>query len=273
MSLTGAQPSASGDSPVAEGRQPDMMQGVQRAVAILEFLAAQQGPSGPSQIARGVGLSKPTVLRALRTWQSLGYVKGDAGSYELGWRIFTLTRARGQAQEIHTAAKRYLASLNEQSGESVHLAVLSDFKVTYVDKLDGRRNIRVFGEIGRTAPLHATATGKALLAHASQAFVDLLIARPLESWTAITISDVSKLLEDLRMTRARGYSINRGEWHADIGGVGSAIFSQAGETEAAIGIAFPSAACDEIRIRELGEMVRDAAQELSRERGWVPTPE
>lgn len=277
MSSASASPAGLGDergaacaaSEAAEDRQPEMMQGVQRAVAVLEFLAAQQDPIGPSEIARGVGLAKPVVVRALRTWQALGYVKGQAGAYEIGWRIFTLTRARGQAQEIHTMAKRYLVSLNEQSGETVQLAVRSGTSLTYVDKVDGRRNIRVFGEIGRTAPLHSTATGKALLAHARQDFLDQFLARPLETYTTLTMSQPGELLSDLQMTRARGYSINRGEWHADVGGVGAAIFNQAGETDAAFGISFPIGACDETRIRELGKMVRDAAEQMSRERGWI----
>jgi DNA-binding IclR family transcriptional regulator len=277
MSTESARPAASGDEldvaegpgGVAESRQPEIMQGVQRAVAVLEFLAAQQDPIGPSEIARGVGLAKPVVVRALRTWQALGYVKGQAGAYEIGWRIFTLTRARGQAQEIHTMAKRYLVSLNEQSGETVQLAVRSGTSLTYVDKVDGRRNIRVFGEIGRTAPLHSTATGKALLAHARQDFLDQFLARPLETYTTVTMSQPGALLSDLQMTRARGYSINRGEWHADVGGVGAAIFNQAGETDAAFGISFPIGACDETRIRELGKMVRDAAEQMSRERGFI----
>jgi DNA-binding IclR family transcriptional regulator len=271
MSPTGARSVDSSDGSESTDRQPELMQGVQRAVAILEFLAAQPGPTGPSAISRGVGLSKPTVVRALRTWQSLGYVKRHAGSYELGWRIFTLVGARGQAQEVHAAAKRYLAILNAESGETVHLAVLSDFKLTYVDKLDGRRSIRVFGEIGRAAPLHATATGKALLAYGSPEFVEQLIARSLESYTSLTKSDPAELNRDLQETRERGYSINHGEWHVDVGGVGAPIFNYAGETEAAFGISFPIAASDDSRIRELGELVRGVAQQLSQERGWIPT--
>lgn len=262
-------PPSAGDVNGEPARPQEMMQGVQRAIAILEFLAAQESPSGLSEIARNVGLSKPTVLRALRTWQSLGYVRGDSGSYELGWKIFTLTNARGQAQDVQTAAKRYLAHLNEESGETVHLAVLSDFTTTYVDKLDGRRNIRVFDEIGRTAPLHATATGKALLAYAGQDYFDRFTARELEAWTSLTMVDVAQLTKDLEETRARGYSINRGEWHADVGGVGSPIFNHTGETVAAFGISYPVAACGEARTEELGKLVRDAANQLSRERGWL----
>jgi DNA-binding IclR family transcriptional regulator len=249
-----------------------MMQGVQRAVAILEFLAAQDTPSGPSEIARSVGLSKPTVVRVLRTWQMLGYVSGNNGSYELGWKIYTLTNARSQAGEIQTAAKRYLTSLNEQSGETVHLAVVSELCVTYVDKLDGRRNIRVHGEIGRTAPIHATGTGKAILAYASQELLDQVLAQPLEAWTPRTKSTADELMSDLEATRLRGYSINRGEWHADVCGVGAPILNHAGETEGSLGISFPIAASDEDRVHELGELVRVAAQQLSRERGWLPPP-
>ncbi len=245
------------------------MQGIQRAVTVLEFLAAQQAPCGPSYIARELGLPKPTVVRILQTWCSLGYVVGHSAEYELGWKALVLTNTRTQARDLQVAARRHMRHLNEMSGEAVHLAVPMANLMFYVDKIEGQGHIRVYGEIGKFAPLHATASGKAALAASGTDFVDRVLKEPLERYTKLTVCDSSILREELRVIARRGYSVNRGEWHEGVGGVGSPIIGRDGQLEATITVSYAVSAVDEDRQLKIAEFVSAAANALSHERGWA----
>lgn len=245
------------------------MQAVTRAMSVLEYLASRPDPCGPSEISRSLDLSKPSVLRLLRTWQSLGYVERIDGLYEVGWKILVLANARSESQELHRAARRHLAWLNEQSGETVHLAVLRDMQIIYLDKIEGSRSIRVHGDIGRGGPSYATASGKAILANLSGTAVDKAIGRPIRAWTPVTITNMALLQRELADTRERGYSINRGEWHEQIGGVGAAVFGRDGSVVGGLSILFPMSEAEPSRVTTLGELVRTASERLSIERGWA----
>jgi DNA-binding IclR family transcriptional regulator len=248
---------------------PEVMRGVVRAVMILEYLASQGKPCGLSNIARSTELSKPVVIRILRTWMSLGYVTAKQGNYELGWRIFTLAAARGEVHNLQAAARRYMQDLNEQTGETVHLSILAGHEVIYADKVEGRQAIRVYTWVGRRGPVHATASGKALLAYLKGTFFDDVVAGGLPALTDHTLTSQQALEVDLEETRQRGFSINSGEWHSEVGGVGAPVFDRDGSPEASLSITFPMSSADDERVRYLGGLVRDSAALLSKERGWV----
>lgn len=245
------------------------MRAVERSVLVLEFLVSQEHPCGPSEISRATKLAKPVVLRILRTWEALGYVRSQDGAYEVGWRVFTLAAARGDAQNLQTAARRYLKDLNDQSGETVHLTVLVGNQVLYLDKLEGRQAIRVYTAVGRRGPLYASASGKAMLAQLGPVALEEVISEGPIKYTERTIVSAVDLRRDIAETAKRGYSINSGEWHIEVGGVGAPVFNRQGRVEAALSITFPVAGVTAERIAHLGQLVSEASQLLSKERGWL----
>jgi IclR family acetate operon transcriptional repressor len=54
--------------------------------------------------------------------------------------------------------------LRDETGETVLLAKLSDARVLYLDVVESHNSIRYVAQIGETRGLHATSTGRALLA-------------------------------------------------------------------------------------------------------------
>lgn len=242
------------------------MQSVRRAIAVLECLAAAPGGLGVSGITRATGLSKPVVLRLLRTWESCHYViKREDGKYGIGWKFFTLAAAHSEATDLREAARPYLAQLNEQTAETVHFSTLAGDEVVYVDKIEGRQAIRVYTAVGRRGPLLATASGKAILAHQPDEFARAMIERSATEYTPATVVSLEQLLQENDQTRRRGYSVNKGEWHDEVGGVGAPIFNADGTVDAALSVTFPMAGLTAERLRSLGEQVRDAATRLSKE--------
>jgi IclR family transcriptional regulator, KDG regulon repressor len=241
------------------------MQSVRRAIAVLESLAGTPGGLGISAIARATGLSKPVILRLLRTWENAHYVvKRADGKYAIGWKFFTLAAAHSENTDLREAARPYLGRLNEKTAETVHFSALAGQEVIYIDKLEGRQAIRVYTAVGRRGPAFATASGKAMLAHQSDEFIRA-VAESAQRYTPTTIVTLDDLLRENQQTRERGYSVNRGEWHAEVGGAGAPIFTVDGAVNAALSVTFPMAGLTESRLRFLGEQVREAAEGLSEE--------
>jgi IclR family transcriptional regulator, KDG regulon repressor len=249
-----------------ERRESDAgMQSVCRAIAVLESLAGEPTGLGISAIARATGLSKPVVLRLLRTWEGAHYVMKRAdGKYGIGWKFYTLATAHSENTDLRESARPYLARLNEKTAETVHFSALVGQEVVYIDKIEGRQAIRVYTAVGRRGPAFATASGKALLAYRSDDFIEA-VARNAVPYTPTTITTLEALLEENRRTRERGYSINAGEWHSEVGGVGAPIFTADGEVNASLSVTFPMAGLTEEHLRFLGEQVREAAEGLSEE--------
>src|SRR5699024_12566235 len=81
----------------------------------------------------------------------------------------------------------------------------------------GRQMVGVAGQyVGQRAPLHATSTGKLLLAHASDQTWEQVASEPLTRFTDATCTDIAQLAEELALIRHRGWSSAVGEWEDGI---------------------------------------------------------
>ena len=252
---------------VQEHRDPDTgMQSLRRAIAVLECVAAAPGGMGISAIARETGLAKPVILRLLRTWEAAHYlIRREDGKYGIGWKFFTLAAAHAETIDLREAARPYLVQLNEQTAETVHFSALVGDEVVYVDKIEGRQAIRVYTAVGRRGPLLTTASGKAILAHQPDEFARAVIEKHASESTSTTALSLDEQLQESEQTRRRGYSINKGQWHDEVAGVGAPIFNADGSVDAALSVTFPLAGLTASRLRYLGEQVRDVAARLSKE--------
>ncbi len=144
-----------------------MTRSLSRGLDVLEALArASERELGPSAIAQRVGLDKATVTRLLRTLVEGGYVVQDEASrrYRLTGRILWLAHGVAARIDLRSVALPHLTALRDELGETVHLGVMEDLRVVYVDKLEADNSIQLVSAIGQTMPLHSTSLGKAMLA-------------------------------------------------------------------------------------------------------------
>src|SRR3954447_10481703 len=138
------------------------VQSVGRAFEILEVIAAQGGELSLSEIAASVGLPAPSAHRLLRTLVSLGYLRQETSRrYALAPRLIRL--GESAAKQFGAWGYPVLTALMEAIGESANMAILDGSNAIYVAQVAGRHSMRMFTEVGRRVPLHATGVGKALL--------------------------------------------------------------------------------------------------------------
>ena len=151
-------------------------------------------------------------------------------TYRLGHRLFELAHRVWESFDLRGAAAPVLDRLADETRETVALCSIDNHEILYIDQRSrgGAFGFRI--EIGRRAPLHCTAGGKALLAfappHERRAMLDGI---RLERFTDRTITDEEALGADLALARVRGYAISLEEHVEGVVSVAAPIFDHTGQ--------------------------------------------
>ncbi|WP_104528012.1 IclR family transcriptional regulator [Blastococcus saxobsidens] len=251
------------------------MRSVSVALGVLEAVSERQ-PVGVSELSRAMQLPKSTAQRMLLTLGELGWIRASPEE-PTRWSLTTKAQAigsrhRGQ-EEIRHIALPAMHGLSATTGETVHLSVPEDRRIVLLDKIEGEHPVRTHTEVGRSAPLHTTASGKAVLAAMPPAQAAALLgAAPLEALTDHTDTDVEAILQELEGVRRHGYAVAVGTRHPDVAAVGAAILSEPGQPVATLSLSLPSQRFPRRLWPVYGEQVARAAAECSRQLGWDPLP-
>ena len=246
------------------------IQAIERAVAILNAFSAEEPELGVTELAERLDLHKSTVHRFVVNLESAGFLEREprSGRYRLGLRIFELGGLVMQQMNLWDEALPFLEGLVRDTGETGHLAVLDGGEAIYVERVEARRALRVPSAIGRGYPAHATNLGKVLLADLPTAELRELVSRKgLHAYTPNTITSLAELESELDRIREQGYAVDNEEYDEGLRCVGAPIVDHSGRVVAAIGIGGPVTRVTPERIEPLADVLRDAADGLSRRLG------
>ena len=221
-------PSRWGRSPGRSSRH----RATDRVIAILELAAASREGLALKDVSRGVETPKSSLLPLLRTLTARGYLEqGRAGEYRLGPKAVELgTRSRGRRDLVETA-RPALEALMRRTGETVFLATLLDdgTGIAYVDKVESEQIIRYSSGVGDRRPLHATASGKAMLAFLpAPRRAEILESMELVRYTEWTIATLPALRASLEEVRRAGVCVNVEEIVPGACGIAAPILDHAG---------------------------------------------
>lgn len=250
--------------------EPPRTRALSRGLRVLEALAGSVEPAlGPSAVARAVGLDKATVIRLLRTLAEAGYVAPEekTGRYRVTGKILWLAHGVNARLDLRSVARPHLVALRDMLGETVHLGVMEDLRVVYVEKLEAANSVQLVSAVGQTMPLHSTALGKAMLAALPDDECEATYARmELAPRTERTICDLAALREEIHRTRLLGYATDDRENEPFGACVGAAIVGSDGRPVGAISVSGPHFRVHD-RFEAFGEQVRAVALTIARELG------
>ena len=236
-------------------RSPSMIGAVDNVLRLLRMFESQE-LLRVNEVSRRMNLSRSTVHRMLTTLAHHGFVVQDAFSrgYAPGPALVDIGLAVVSQMDIRQTARPVLEALRAATGETVHLAVIRDREVLYLDGLESERLVRAGQRVGQTLPAYATAAGKALLAEMSDDAVRAMYAGPdLPPVTAQTLRTRSALLQELRTVQEVGYAVNRGESEDDISALAAAVRDPRGRPRAALVVTAPRSRVDDewlLRVRD-----------------------
>lgn len=188
-----------------------------KAADILDALAKDGGKT-IQQLSKETGISPSNLSKILETLIYIGYVIRDTNKlYYLGSKFMEYQTQNIEAQRLLAIAKPYLEELAKAVDETIHLSILENNKVVYIDKLEPKnKGIYMSSRVGMSRPLYSSGMGKAVLTSFSPEELENYLAKtPLEAFTEKTITDAETLKADLAASKSRGYAIDDEEQEKD----------------------------------------------------------
>lgn len=246
---------------------------VANAARLLQAFTPEHPELGISDLAKRLGLAKSTVHRLASTLIEAKFLEQNQRTvkYQLGLAVFELGACVASRMDVSVQSIPYLESLMEQSGETVHLAILDETEVLYINKIESRQTIRMNSRIGRRGPVYCTGVGKALLAFQPPEEIELLIASGLAQRTPNTITDPDKFRRHLSEVRERGYAIDDEEVEIGMRCLAAPIRDHSSKVIASISLCGPSQRLTRERLLAFAPSVIDTADTISARLGYVPS--
>jgi IclR family acetate operon transcriptional repressor len=242
------------------------MKSVTRSLRILEAVAQHQ-PVTVGELTKIFGLPKSTVQRTLVTLAEAGWLRAsrkDTTRWEVGARVLAVRPAALQGSSLFAAARDPMVQLRDKVNETIHLSVPDALQcMVVVDRVDCDHPVRTFHAIGDTSPLHATATGRAILAHLPKQDIEELITQGLERFSETTPADPEDLRAELRRIRTDGYAVNRNQYRPGVCAIAAPILDEDGTPLATVAISMPDSRYDADQLPEWGRLVADTAAEIT----------
>ena len=245
---------------------------LRKAIRLFELLSESAVPLGISEISRRLGINKVMIMKLVRTLADEGWlVESDGPKYSPSLRPFHFSSKMINRMDAKVAAEEPLKVLWNATGLCSFLSILDGSLALCVIHLDAQTPARLGGQVGGRYPLHSTAPGKVLLAHAGESFLARLAReKGFTRFTEHTICSLRKLQAHLKKVREDGYAMDLEE--AMEGGLCYAVpvYNYENAVVAAAGITVLTLYCTpEKLVTELGPRVDETARTISEVLGWV----
>jgi DNA-binding IclR family transcriptional regulator len=262
-------------NPARVSKPTNLVQAIERAALILDTLSQKSQGISLKELSAEVALPKGTTHRLLASLAYFGYVRQDLGTrdYLLGFRLVELGNRLLNQLDLRTEAKPLLAELGRRVKETVHLVILDQNEVLYIDKVESDENpggLRMASRIGSRTQAHSCAVGKILLADMSEDQLDEYTKQQgLPKLTERTLTDATKLREHLKVVRTQGYAVDDEENEQGIRCIAAPIRNESGKVIAATSISGPAIRITRERIRDtLQREIMETAASISNRLGF-----
>lgn len=242
-----------------------VIQSLDRAIDVLKVVASGTGMS-LTEIADVSGQSASTAYRILVTLQNQRIVEFDDVTqlWSVGLECFRIGNAFLGRTGLVEQSRPVMQRLMAETAETANLAIVDGADVVFVSQVESHEPIRAFFRPGTRGPANSSGIGKAILAYLPQPRIDAIWrngAPP--AFTDKTIIDQTRLGDELAIVRSNGWAVDDEERTRGMRCIAAPIFNNYGEAIAGISVSGPSVRVTPDRDSALGQLVREAAQEVT----------
>ncbi|MBJ7537950.1 IclR family transcriptional regulator [Marinomonas transparens] len=241
-----------------------------KALNMLNHVCTSPVPLRFAELVDLSELPKATAHRQLNTLLEHGLVRFDEHSqaYYPGYGLLTLAHRTWANLDIRDVAASPMRGLWAATQETIHLAVLDDGEVIYIDKLESPKSLRLYSAVGKKGPAYCTGVGKAILAFLPNEKQQAAIAsQSFFRHTEHTLDSPEALQIELDTIKVSGISLDLEEHEMGIKCAAATIFNALNEPVAAISVTAPSFRVDDDTFIEMQSQVKAAADDISKRLG------
>jgi DNA-binding IclR family transcriptional regulator len=210
------------------------------------------------------------IIHTLQAEKFLEYNTSGARTFSIGVRVFEVGSAYHQHTNLIKLVHPYVEKLMRLSSATSFFAVVDDTEIIYLDKVEAETSIRTSAELGSRRDMYSSGLGKAILMYYTEEKVRaVLTAHEPVAHTEYTITGVERFLEEMGISRRRGYAVDNRESNINVFCVAHAIFDSHGSPFGAISIATMHSAVNESSVERYGKIIKEYAGEISKKLGYL----
>jgi DNA-binding IclR family transcriptional regulator len=239
-----------------------------RTLDLLACFTPDQPIRTLSELSHHSGLPMTTTHRIVADLLAWGALERTPdGGLQIGLRLWQVASQAPRGLGLREVALPFMEDLYVATGENVQLAVREGSEAVYIERLTGRRAVRVLTRVGDRFALHATGVGLVLLAHAPDEVRTAVLQRPLKAWTPHTITDPDQLRATLADVIRTGVAVSDRQVTEDALSVAGPVRGPRGDVVAALSVVVRYGS---LPPQALVPAVRAAANGISRALGAEP---
>lgn len=242
------------------------IQTIDRAINIIEYISKNQN-CRLIDMCNYFNLNKSTLHGILSTLEYHGFINKDSknATYKLGAKLFELGKIYEENLSIKKVAKPYIVKLAQKFSETVHIAVLNESRVLYVDKEESVHSLRMASKVGTTDPILTTAIGKAIISTLPENKLNILLDSIELDEEEKKVVDLERIKKELEIIGEKGYALDLEELEAGLNCIAVPIRNGIGEAIAAISISIPSSRLTKEKLNTMKDELLKVSREISDE--------
>ncbi len=255
-----------------------MSKTVKKALQLLEIFTEEKPYWKLDEISNHTGIPKATVLRLLKTFVELGYLKKitfhqdemviDGERYGLGIKFLEMGERVAGRLDIRQEAFPYMKKLQVQFNEAIQLIAREQHEGIYIEKVESTRPVRLYTRVGRYAPLYAGACTRAILAFMPDEKIYEIIDKPLKKIASQTPTTKQEVLDLVAQIRRDGFAYSDSELEEGTASLAVPIFNRFGKVQYSISLASFSTSLRRERVSDFVGALWEAAAEISKKIGY-----
>jgi IclR family KDG regulon transcriptional repressor len=235
-------------------------------------MVAKSGSIGIRDLSASTGFPPATIHRMTSTLVERHYLKQDPETKKLSLSIRFLELGTKVQEHFNLTAiaRPHLEKLMAETKESVNLAVLDGDRVAYLDHVRSDYSmLQLFTKPGAQVPLYCTGVGKMFMSQWTISQLEEYLKRtPLIAYTARTIVERAKLLDEVTGIRLRGYAVDNEEMEVGVRCVAALVMDHFGKAAGAISISGAAMRVTPGRIKAFVKSLKACSRAISRELGF-----
>lgn len=223
-----------------------------KIVRVIELLATSSQGVTLKKVQQALGLNKGTAFRILRTLESHRIAaRNEDGAFVLGNRVLWWETCYRQKRDLSKLVRPHLEKLRDLTLETAAFSIMMGNQTVVVDQALSPHATSTRFDIGFSAPLHAGATGRVMLAHLESERRKKLLSQRLERFTERTITDKKRLEQELNKCLAQGFAFSEGERLVGTSSIAAPIFGSDKGVMGVVSVTGPSARLTHSRCKSI----------------------